>query len=105
MKNKHIIRTLKKEAKKIPTEEYEVFNKFYKPLWQDAKGDLYAEKEVKEGQLEGNRRMVRGVIEKSQVNHGRRIKKAFKMGGMPAVDAYFFVKAGMSRLQPDEEVL
>jgi len=87
-----MIKILKREAKKIPLEEYPVFNKFYKPLFQDAEGNLHNEREEKDG---SKRRMVFGVVEKYPVNHGRRVKKLFQQYGMPAVDAYFFVKAGM----------
>lgn len=81
-----MIKILKREAKKIPVEEYQVFNKFYKPLFQDAEGALHAKQA--EGEEE-KRRLVFGVVEKYPVNHGRRIKKLFKQYGMPAVDNYF----------------
>jgi len=92
MKPKKMIKILKREAKKIPLEEYHVFNKFYRPLFQDAEGNLHSEREEKDG---SKRRMVFGVVEKYPVNHGRRVKKLYKQFGMSGVDAYFFVKAGM----------
>lgn len=83
---------LKKEAEKLPPKEYEVFNKFYKPMYQDIEGVIH-DKPGEEG--EPKRRMVFGVVEKCLVNHKRRVKKAYQKFGMAAVDAYFFVIGGM----------
>lgn len=75
-KPKHIIRILKKEAKKLPRETYFAI-------------DLYAHPKMVDGEWK------RGEISEHEVNHGRRVKKIYKKWGMTAVNAYFYVKGQM----------
>jgi len=73
MKPKHLIRLLKKEAKKLPEETYFAIDLFYKP-------------QLLNGEFK------RGLIKEYKVNHGRRVKKLYKKYGIHAVNAYFYVK-------------
>jgi len=73
-KPKHIIRAIKKAAKKLPVREYYALEKYDRPKWN-----------------EEEQKWRIGEIVTHKVNHARRVKKAYKKYGIPAVNAYFYV--------------
>jgi len=83
MKPKKVIQLLKREAKKLPEETYFAIDLFHKP--QKINGEW-----------------KRGIVTEHKVNHGRRIKKIYKKWGMPAVNAYFYVKGQLVQQKQTE---
>ncbi len=86
-KKKHIIQALKQIAKQLEPQTYQVLDKFYKPFYQDAEGNFY---DTPAQGDEPKRRMVTAMITEHPVNHGRRLKKAFKEFGEAGAWGYIY---------------
>lgn len=86
-KPKHIIRELKEIAKTLKPMTYQVADKLYKPFWQDAEGNFYDTPATGD---EPKRRMVNRMITEHPVNHGRRLKRAFKQYGEIGAMGYIY---------------
>ena len=86
MKPKKIIQLLKREAKKLPRDTYYAIETFGKPQFDEKSGEW-----------------KKGIVVEHEVNHGRRVKKIYKKWGMPAVNAYFYVKGQMMQQQQLKE--
>lgn len=81
-----MIRLIKREAARIlPPETYLYVAKYDRPR-QDEDGQWKV-----------------GEVAQNSVNHGRRLKKIFKQHGLPAVQAYFFVKLESKRKREENE--
>ena len=72
MKSKQIIRLLKKESLKLEPKVYQALEKYHTPRLVDGVYKI-------------------GEVVACKVNHGRRVKKAYKKWGLDAVGAYFTV--------------
>ena len=83
MKNKHIIRALKLETKKLAPESYYAIEKYYQPILVDG--------EWKVGE----------VVERPR-NLKRAVKKIYNKYSLDGVRAWFYVKQ-MNKIQNDKE--
>lgn len=102
MKRKKVIRWLKKEAKKLPEQTYPAYEKFNRPFFTDAEGNMYTEEMRKE---KVPVRMVDRQVVNCPVNHYRRMKCLYDKWGFMAVHAYFRVIGGMIPENASENLL
>lgn len=72
MKSKKIIKLIKKEALKLEPKVYQALEKYHTPRLIDGEYKI-------------------GEVVACNVNHARRVKRAYKKWGLNAVGAYFTV--------------
>lgn len=72
MKRKYVIKWIQKEAKKLDPDTYVVEHKF-----------------LKNSQFNEDGEPLIGYYEEHQVNHARRLKRCYDIGGFPLMEKYF----------------